>query len=79
MMSVADEEKKISYNNLTARIIIHNTFCFSSAFIELEKKIKDGNRKLKEKSDYLFDLEMNVTSIKEFIDDKIYFYNNCLP
>ncbi|XP_055508928.1 laminin subunit beta-4 [Leucoraja erinacea] len=46
---------------------------------ELEKKIKDGNRKLKEKSDYLFDLEMNVTSIKEFIDDKIYFYNNCLP
>ncbi|XP_051889579.1 laminin subunit beta-4 [Pristis pectinata] len=46
---------------------------------ELEKQLKDGNKKLKEKSDYLSGLEKNVTSIKEFIEEKISFYNKCLP
>ncbi|XP_069765550.1 laminin subunit beta-4 [Narcine bancroftii] len=46
---------------------------------ELEKKIQDGNKKLKERTDYLSELENNVTSIKEFIEEKVNFYNKCLP
>ncbi|XP_078090835.1 laminin subunit beta-4 [Mustelus asterias] len=44
---------------------------------DLEKKIQDGNKKVMEKTDYLSDLEKNVTLIKKEIDEKVRFYAEC--